>query len=152
MLQSGLVAVTFGDRIELESAEVRLARDIADTTPAQPAQIAPGDTLQVELNWAALAAPAASYNISLQLLGPDGSLAASTDRTPGNGFRPTTSWQAGEQVVDRFAITVPSNAAPGIYHLLVVLYDPATGQRLPVQVAGAPAGDSLLLLEFPVAP
>lgn len=153
VLQSGPVAATFGDSIVLERAEVRLAGGAKlDTAPAQPTQAAPGDTLQVELNWAALNAPAANYNISLQLLGPDGSLVASTDRTPGNGFRPTTSWQAGEPIVDRFAITVPPSAAPGVYRLLVVLYDPATGQRLPVQVAGAPAGDSLLLLELPVAP
>lgn len=152
VLQSGPVAATFGDSIALERAEVRLAGGVAEAAaPTQSTQAAPGDTLQVELNWAALATPAANSNVSLQLLGPDGALAASSDRTPGNGFRPTADWQAGEQVVDRFAVAVPASAAPGVYRLLVVLYDPATGQRLPVQVAGAPAGDSLLLFELPVA-
>lgn len=153
VLQSGPVEAAFGDGIVLERAEVRLAGGAGlDTAPVQPPEAALGDTMQVELTWTALAAPGASYNVSLQLLGPDGALAAATDRTPGNGFRATTTWQAGEQVVDRFALTVPPGAAPGLYRLLVVLYDPATGQRLPVQVAGAPAGDSLLLQELSVTP
>jgi hypothetical protein len=157
VLQSGPIAATFGDSIVLTRAEVRLGGhgvgfDTASwETPTQPTQAAPGDTLQVKLNWQALAAPATNYNVSLQLLGPDGSLVTSTDRTPGNGFRPSAGWQAGEQIIDRFAVTVPANAAPGDYRLLVVVYDPATGQRLPVQLAGAPASDSLLLLELPLA-
>lgn len=150
VLQSGPVEGAFGDNIALESAEVRLAGSAGIDTP--PAQAAPGDTLQVELKWAALAAPQANYNVSLQLLGPDGALVAAADRTPGNGFRPTATWQAGEQVVDRFALAVPAGAAPGVYQLRLVLYDPATGQRLPVQLAGAPAGDSLLFQELSMTP
>ena len=146
VLQSGLLDAAFGEQIRLRSAQVRLA----GYPPAAQVDAAPGDTLQVELRWKAQEAPSANYVMSLQLLGPDGALAAAADRTPGNGFRPTTGWQPGEPIADRLALAIPNDASPGLYYLHVVLYDPATGQRLPVQVAGAPAGDGLLLLELPV--
>lgn len=148
VLESGLLDAAFGEQIRLRSAQVRLAGH----PPAAQVDAAPGDTLQVELRWQAQETLSANYVMSLQLLGPDGALAAAVDRTPGNGFRPTTGWQPGETIVDRLALAIPGDASPGLYRLHVVLYDPATGQRLPVQVAGAPAGDSLLLAEFLVTP
>ena len=135
------VGGVFVDSIQLHSVEARLAGQ-------QPAR--PGDTVQVSLGWQALAAPAANYAVSLQLLGPGGDLVASADRTPGNGFRPTTGWQVGEQINDRLALSLPADAAPGVYQLLAVLYDPATGQRLPVHHDGVADSDHLLLLELPV--
>lgn len=145
ILKAAPVQAAFSDSIQLDRAEVRLAGQ----QPGQQTAM-PGDTVQVTLEWQALAAPTGNFVVSLQLLEPDGTLVASADRTPGNGFQPTGAWLAGEQVIDRFALSLPANAAPGAYHLMVVLYDPATGQRLPVQNDGAEVSDHLLLLKLSV--
>ena len=60
---------------------------------------------------------------SLQLLGPDGALAAQEDR----------EIAGGEQ---QFALLIPRSAAPGAYNLGLVVYDPSTGQRYLVSGGG----------------
>lgn len=143
-LGRGPADVVFGDAIALRRAEIR--RD--GGRGGGPDTVAPGDQLLIDLGWEALRAPAASYTASLQLLGPDGSLAAGADVQPGNGFHPTDAWQPGERPSDRRSLTVPETAPPGVYRLLLILYDPADGHRLP---AGSD-GDALPLLVFEVGP
>jgi hypothetical protein len=53
-------------------------------------------------------------------------------------LRPISSWQPGEEILDHYGFLLPSDAIPGNYHIAVGLYDPVTGQRLPVS---AGAGD-----------
>src|SRR5262249_35186416 len=69
-----------------------------------------------------------------------GELYSQRDAPPGNGFRPTTSWLAGEYVVDEYTLDLPE----GGYSLAVGLYDQRTGERLALprgadQVALQPA-------------
>jgi hypothetical protein len=54
------------------------------------------------------------------------------DNPPVWGSYPTTDWGTGEIVFDQYLIPVKEGAPPGEYRLLVGLYDPATGARLPV--------------------
>ncbi|MCC7352511.1 MAG: hypothetical protein IT330_02045, partial [Anaerolineae bacterium] len=83
---------------------------------------------------------------------PAGQLVTSTDRRPANGLRPTTSWQADETVSDRYAIEIPAAAASGSYSLVVLMYNPENGQRLPVRLAGGAASDMVPLASIQVAP
>lgn len=65
---------------------------------------------------------------------------------------PTTSWQVGETISDRYALSVPLGAASGSYSLVVLMYNPQNGQRLPVHPAGGAKGDVVPLAFIQVAP
>ncbi len=138
---------TLGERIVLQQAEVLLAH--APSCPVTT--ISPGDTLQLELTWQGTGPIGVNYVVSLQLLDAQGRLAASQDRPPVNGFRPTIAWSAGQAVSDRYALTLPEGASPGFYTLAALMYDPATMQRLPVRLADGTRADAVTLLQVQVS-
>ncbi len=140
------MAATLGDRIALLQAEILAANPRACPAPS----LTPGDVLQVEIAWQALETVGAHYVVSLQLLNAQGQLVASTDRRPANGFRPTTSWQAGDTISDRYAIEIPEAAAPGSYSLVVLMYNPENGRRLPVHLADGARGDMVPLASIQI--
>ncbi len=111
-------------------------------------QIKAGETLTVTLNWQALAKSDKSYTVFLHLFDRDSRLVAQQDGLPSNGRRATTTWAAGEYVVDAHALSVPSNIAPGEYRIAVGWYpagDPSPA-RLPVlDTVGSNVGDSVIL-------
>ena len=45
-------------------------------------------------------------------------------------MRPTSTWQAGEEIVDHYGLLLPATLPAGRYTLAVGLYDPVSGQRL----------------------
>jgi hypothetical protein len=53
------------------------------------------------------------------------------DHPPKNGAAPTSTWQTGELLVDPYAIPIRPDAPAGPARLMVGMYDPATGDRLP---------------------
>jgi hypothetical protein len=59
-----------------------------------------------------------------------GQIVAQADGYPRDGGRPTTSWSAGEVIVDMWNISIPSTVPSGSYQLLVGWYDWRTGERL----------------------
>jgi hypothetical protein len=122
---------------------------VAPETPVlAPATVSPGDTLRVSLYWHADGPTAVPYTVFTHLVGPDGQLYGQWDNPPVRGTYPTTDWLPGEWVVDQYEIAVSPAAPPGEYRLLVGLYDPGTGARLPVlNDDGQPEGDHAQLEE-----
>ncbi len=111
-----------------------------------PVEARPGDVVQARLVWSADATPARPYKVFLHLLGDGAQPVAQRDGEPGGGLRPTTTWAAGEAVVDNHGLLLPGDLPPGEYTLRLGLYDafdPAV--RLPVE-----GGDSLLLATITV--
>jgi hypothetical protein len=97
--------------------------------------------------WQAEDASTTPYTVFAQLLDSSGALVAQRDQTPGDGAFPTTSWVEGEVLTDTYRITLPAGLAPGQYTLIVGMYDPTTGARLPATTAdGTAAGDALRLI------
>lgn len=90
----------------------------------------PGDPLLISLTWQANQVPEADYTIFVQLLGPTG-VVAEQEGWPQANFAPTSSWQAGDIVVDRRALIVPDLPA-GNYSLIAGMFNSKTGQRLTV--------------------
>ena len=79
-------------------------------------------------------------------------LYAIRDQRPVDNTYPTLSWVPGEEIADHYRLTLDPATPPGRYHLLVGLYDRATGQRLPVRGEdGAVLGGALPRAEFRVA-
>jgi hypothetical protein len=88
--------------------------------------------LNVHLCWDALAPPGMDYTVFVHVIGPDGRVAAQHDGPPMAGYAPTSVWMPGHPIDDRHAVLLPPDLAPGAYRLQVGLYDPFTGERLPV--------------------
>jgi 4-amino-4-deoxy-L-arabinose transferase-like glycosyltransferase len=94
-----------------------------------------GSPVPVTLVWRAGAVPPPhDLVVSVQLLDSAGRLIAQHDGAPVGGARPTTGWRPGEVLVDNHALTFLPEAAAGRATLQVVVYDPATGERM--RVAG----------------
>ncbi len=92
---------------------------------------------ELRLAWRALSSPGVRYRLFVHALGADGEIARQADLELQAGSRPTTSWLAGEVLVERIALDLP----PGSAGYRVGWYDPVTGERLRL-----PNGDEFVLL------
>ncbi len=96
------------------------------------------------LFWQAGTIPQADYTVFVHLVDPSGRVVKQFDSPPANGAYLTSLWDAGEIIVDERRL---SDLPPGRYEVMVGLYDPASGQRLPVE--GAAEG-AVKLMELEV--
>jgi len=110
--------------------------------------ISPGQILSLSLDWQALAPPDRNYQVFVQLLNPEGQLAAQRDSQPLDGFRPTSTWHPGHEITDRCGLLLPDTLPPGVYQLVVGMYDGETGQRLKVSGWSVPGADMVPLTEI----
>jgi predicted Ser/Thr protein kinase len=116
-----------------------------------------GETVSLVLRWRALQPVADSYTVFLHLLGPGGVLIDQDDHEPREGdiSRPTNSWIPGVIVADTHSVTIPPDAANGVYQLRTGMYIPSSeNQRLPVLDAGRTTDEnnSILVMEISVGP
>ncbi|MDJ0755095.1 MAG: hypothetical protein QNJ45_16355 [Ardenticatenaceae bacterium] len=94
----------------------------------------------IELLWRSEDQTSLSYRVFLQLLDLDGQIVVQSDGEPAAWTRPTTSWVAGEYIVDSRTLEFDLDSTAG-YQLVVGLYDPATGERL-----ATPTGENAVVL------
>jgi hypothetical protein len=120
--------IRFGDGIWLQGFRLSGKKPDADIPV-----LAPGDTLHLSLYWRSNGPTAIPYTVFTHLIGSDGQLYGQWDNQPVRGTYPTTDWLPGESVVDQYEIRVSPDAPAGEYQLMVGLYDPVSGDRLPVQ-------------------
>jgi hypothetical protein len=106
----------------------------------EPAEVEAGQVMKITLYWEALRPMAESYTVFTHLLDGAGRIRGQHDGLPGGGARPTTSWLAGEVLVDVHELAVDASAPPGEYALAAGLYDAASGARVPVLGAAGQAG------------
>jgi hypothetical protein len=102
--------------------------------------------ITLALYWQSTAKIPTDYTVFTQLLGPDGQPWAQQDNPPQAGRYPTSAWAEQDSVVDRYTLTLPEDAPAGQYRLLVGMYDPSTGQRLPATINGQPQSDNAIQL------
>ena len=106
-----------------------------------------GEFLVLTLFWEALQAPPADYRVFVHIEGAFGGTGPAgvwgqSDGMPACYGRPTKSWSPGDKIIDRHVIWPAPDAPAGDYSLIVGLYRPDTGERLPVlDATGAPIGD-----------
>jgi hypothetical protein len=118
---------------------------------APPDELCPGREGTVTLHWLALQPAATDYKVFVHLIDATGALWAQHDGEPGFFFSPTTRWQQGEIVDDVHVLEWQGEPPPGRYQLRAGLYDPASGERLPVLGPdGAVVDDQVLLAEFEI--
>jgi hypothetical protein len=85
--------------------------------------------LDFKLAWRADQPPSTNYTVFAQLLDPQNNLVAGFDGPPLDGAYPTSTWLAGQTIID--SRTIPLRGVPaGEYRLIIGMYDPVTQQRL----------------------
>jgi len=111
-----------------------------------------GETIHLTLYYQGLSKMGTDYTVFTHLLGPynpatDGPLWGQDDSEPCRRFYPTSSWDVGEIVIDKFTISIPAETPPGNYDLAMGFYQWPTLARLPVSDTGGPvAADNGIIL------
>ncbi len=106
------------------------ALTLVDVHTAVP--IRSGGYLRLALTWHVEKRPERAYTIFVHLLTQEGRAVAGFDGPPLNGYTATSQWEPGVVAYDHKAIFLPADLAPGEYALEIGMYDPTTGERLPV--------------------
>jgi hypothetical protein len=108
------------------TADVQLGEVVtllgATVTPITK-RVHPGEGLEVTLVWRAEAETATDYRVFLHLMSPEGRLVTQSDGVPADWQRPTTGWLPGEIVLDKRTLVLPDHVAPGVYTLVVGMYE-----------------------------
>jgi hypothetical protein len=89
------------------------------------------DQVEVTLYWQALEPDGQDYTIFMHLVDSQGNLVAQADSPPQNGRYPTSILEPGEQILDSHLFALPEGLASGAYQVLMGVYHPETGTRLP---------------------
>jgi hypothetical protein len=138
-LEAVPVDALFDSRIRLRG--YRLA-------PPEPVS---GTTLQLTLEWELSAAVGTRYTVFAQVLDAQNKIVGQHDSEPAGGRQPITSWIPGQIIIDNRGIPIQADAPAGNYTVLIGLYDPTTGTRLPVTIDSVPAGDAVTLATITIA-
>ncbi|MGQ9828746.1 MAG: hypothetical protein ACUVSW_12880 [Roseiflexus sp.] len=125
----------FGDTVELLGYELTVGELRSRITPLEGANthvISAGVGLQINLYWQALTDMEKDYTLFVHVYDSNGRRVAQRDLPLRFYDYPTSHWQVGEMVIDQADTPLPELPV-GKYSLLIGLYDPKTGERLPVQ-------------------
>jgi hypothetical protein len=142
----------------------------ARNTPVQPGGPAPGRTIIggfaeylghdvtslvwyrtdkafISLYWRPTeeAPPPKDYSVFIHLFDAGGNLIAQWDGEPLMGEYHTRFWRPGETLLDWWEVPIPWDIPTGPVELRIGLYDPLSGERLPIVIDGQPAGDALTI-------
>jgi hypothetical protein len=112
----------------------------------------PGGKIYLTLYWQALDRIDEDYTVFTHLLDSEGQLRAQKDSPPVNGLLPTSGWEVGDIIQDRYIIPLGPELPPGKYQLEIGMYQLETGQRLKVRGSLEGRGDRILLSEVEVVP
>jgi hypothetical protein len=104
------------------------------------------DDFTVSLYWEADTAVKESYTVFVHLIAADGFNRTSRDNIPVWGTYPTSSWQPGEQITDKYTLTLPPGTPAGTHRVRVGWYNSVTGER--VQTLSPENQADHILLEF----
>ena len=114
----------FGEQIELTG--IRLS--FSGEEHGEP-RIRPGDIVQVQSRWKAFCQVPRDYTLFFQALDEKDHLAGQRDVSP---VAATSTWRPGDTQVDRQGAFILPGTPPGRYRLILGMYEPDTGQRLPL--------------------
>jgi hypothetical protein len=103
---------------------------LLETEIAPHQEITP--TLVLTLTWQAVEPVAEDYTTFVHVLDGAGEKVAQRDSQPCSGKCPTSAWQPGTIILDRYELAVPPGSGPGPYNLVLGLYLLETGERAAV--------------------
>jgi hypothetical protein len=152
-----------GDSFELQTINVQTERcDFASVPEALDVNALYGDVLRLleykvrqqngqldmTLYWRAEGRMDTDYTVFVHVFDPEtGIPVAQDDAMPRHGAYPTSFWWPGETLDDRIIVSL-DGVPKGVYGIAVGVYEPVSGQRLPlVNNEGQLVEDGRLLLE-----
>lgn len=91
-----------------------------------------GATVRLNVLWQALRPMDEDYTVFVHAIDRDGTIWGQRDAEPKEGEHPTSEWELGEVVWDRYELRIDVDGPREGYQLEVGLYRPDTGQRLKV--------------------
>ncbi len=125
-----------------------VARFIGFSLSAAENTIHPGDTVTLTVVYQALRPADRGLTQFTHLYDTTRGLVGQSDMPPLAGNNPAPGWIGGEVIRDVLEVKVSDEAPPGDYALLWGLYDPITGERVPITLPdGTQPADRALLLE-----
>ncbi len=102
----------------------------------------PGQSTHVSLYWQTMTRPDKDYLVSTYLVDEGGKVWPQSSRQALDGDYPTSLWEAGQVVRDRFDLVVDPETPRAVYELRVGLYDEETQGYLPVVVSSEESASS----------
>lgn len=87
--------------------------------------ILPGEAFDISLTWSAIKPISSDCASTIQVLNEHGEKIGQADV-----HLSTSTWQVGNQVIDRRTVMISPDAAAGVYQLKLALYDPVTVKNL----------------------
>jgi len=108
------------------SSGVRVARLAASLTACL------GKTIEIPLQWLGGDALGDNLTAFVHVRDGQGKTIAQTDGPPRNGLYPTSVWGHNEVIPDPRSLPLPAALSAGNYAIVVGLYAPQSGARLPV--------------------
>jgi len=88
------------------------------------------DSTEIELYWKTNTSSNVDYTVFVQLLDEQNQVIAQIDAQPLPGLYPTSHWQPGDIIADKFILPVSTDQITG-HSLITGMYDLVTGDRLP---------------------
>jgi hypothetical protein len=117
----------------------------------EPTFASGGDAVKLHLRWQITHAPGKELTTFVHFGDPSQPPLAQADGPALGGDYPADMWGAGEVFDDSYELELAEDTPPGRYPVHVGLYDPTTGQRLPLWSDGQrQPGDALLVGEVEV--
>jgi hypothetical protein len=105
-----------------------------------------GDEFTLSLYWQTDGPTPVPYTVFVHFISADGFNHTSHDNQPVWGTYPTTVWQPGEKVTDKYTLPLPQGISAGDYRLRIGWYQSDTLERIPVlDHAGQPVNDHMIL-------
>jgi len=132
------VGVRFGDTIELAGVN------------GAEWEVAKGSAFVMSCVWRSLAPAGRDYQVFVHFVGPGGRVRLQQDHEPVGGAYPTGQWRPGDIVRESFLVVVPPDTPSGTYEVVVGVWDPVTGARLPA--TGGSARDAVTVGGLTVGP
>ncbi len=86
--------------------------------------VSPGQSLRLDLHWRAIGRAATDIAVTVQVLG-GGNKIGQIDFA-----LPSSSWQPGDLLSNIHSVPISPEATPGVYSIMLGVYDPATVQNL----------------------
>ncbi|MCE7981002.1 MAG: hypothetical protein DYG89_07395 [Caldilinea sp. CFX5] len=112
-----------------------------------------GERLPLVLVWQGLPALSRDYTLFAQLLDANQRKIGQLDTALSCNAGPTSEWQVGETMPGYYQIPIFPGESPGVYGLVIGLYDSQSIERLPLYAAtGEVLGDALPLAQITVEP
>ena len=105
-------------------------------------QVPAGQTFDIDMAWTAISPPALDYQSEVSLVGPDGLTWSRKGTERPRLFEdaaPSRQWTTGEWAWDSREVQTLSGTPPGLYDVVVTLFDRAT--LAPVTLANAQTGE-----------